>query len=63
MTTEEFEDQLRRDGYLEIKHRCIERAADTPAHRHDFDTPRRRATEFIRQAGWVLCESGDSLGG
>ena len=54
MTTEEFEDQLRRDGYLEIKHRCIERAADTPAHRHDFDT------RLLVQAGELTLVCGDA---
>ena len=38
MTMDEFEDCLRREGYLEIKHRWLERGEDTPPHCHDFDT-------------------------
>ena len=38
MPTDDFEEQLLRDGYLEIKHRCLERGVDTPPHSHDFDT-------------------------
>ncbi len=36
--TDEFEEQLRHDGYLDIKHRLVERGEDTQPHRHDFDT-------------------------
>ena len=36
--TNEFEAQLRRDGYLDIKHRLVERGEDTQPHHHDFDT-------------------------
>jgi mannose-6-phosphate isomerase-like protein (cupin superfamily) len=36
--TAEFEDQLKRDGYLDIKHRQVERGEDTMIHKHDFDT-------------------------
>ena len=28
--TDEFEEQLRHDGYLDIKHRLVERGEDTP---------------------------------
>lgn len=38
MTTDEFEQELRRDGYLDIKHRLVERGEDTQPHSHDFDT-------------------------
>lgn len=38
MTQDEFEEQLRRDGYLEIRHRFFERGVDTQPHAHDFDT-------------------------
>ena len=38
MTPEDFEHQLRRDGYLDIKHRFLERGADTQPHSHPFDT-------------------------
>ena len=38
MTKDEFEDQLRRDGYLDIKHRFFEQSEDTQPHCHDFDT-------------------------
>ena len=34
----EFEAQLRRDGYLDIKQRLLERGEDTQPHTHDFDT-------------------------
>lgn len=34
----EFEEQLQRDGYLDIKHRLLERGEDTQPHTHDFDT-------------------------
>lgn len=36
--TDEFEGQLLRDGYLDIKHRLVERGEDTQPHNHDFDT-------------------------
>ena len=36
--TDEFEEQLLRDGYLDIKHRLVERGEDTQPHNHDFDT-------------------------
>ena len=36
--TAEFEEQLKRDGYLDIKHRQIERGENTKTHKHDFDT-------------------------
>ena len=38
MTTDEFEQQLRRDGYLDIKCRAFERGEDTQPHTHEFDT-------------------------
>ena len=38
MSKDEFENQLRRDGYLEIKHRCFEGSVDSQTHCHDFDT-------------------------
>ncbi len=38
MSKDEFEQQLRRDGYLDIKHRHIERGVDSQPHCHDFDT-------------------------
>ena len=38
MDTSEFEAQLHRDGYLEIKHRLIDRGLDTRPHSHPFDT-------------------------
>ena len=34
----EFEEQLQRDGYLDIKHRLLECGDDTQPHTHDFDT-------------------------
>ena len=37
-TTDEFEEQLRRDGYLDIKRRLVERGEDTQPHTHAFDT-------------------------
>ena len=36
--TDEFEAQLRSDGYLDIKHRVVECGEDTQPHHHDFDT-------------------------
>ena len=36
--TREFEAQLRRDGYLDIKHRVFDRGVDTTPHSHPFDT-------------------------
>ena len=36
--TREFEAQLRRDGYLDIKHRMFDRGVDTTPHSHPFDT-------------------------
>ena len=36
--TLEFEAQLHRDGYLEIKTRLLDQGADTSLHRHLFDT-------------------------
>ena len=38
MKADEFEDQLRRDGYLDIKHRLVDQGQDTLPHSHDFDT-------------------------
>ena len=38
MTTEDFEDQLRRDGYLDIRQRFLERGVDTQPHSHPFET-------------------------
>lgn len=38
MDTREFEAQLRRDGYLDIKHKWIEPAVATHNHSHLFDT-------------------------
>ena len=38
MTPDAFENQLRHDGYLEIKHRFVERGEDTHPHHPDFDT-------------------------
>ena len=36
--TAEFEQQLRRDGYLDIKHRLLDCGENTQPHTHDFDT-------------------------
>lgn len=36
--TDEFEEQLLRDGYLDVKHRLLECGEDTQPHNHDFDT-------------------------
>ena len=36
--TLEFEAQLRRDGYLDIKTRLFDRGVDTRPHSHPFDT-------------------------
>ena len=38
MTKDEFENLLRRDGYLDVKHRYLEGSADSQPHCHDFDT-------------------------
>ena len=38
INTDKFEEQLLRDGYLDIKHRLVERGEDTQPHNHDFDT-------------------------
>ena len=38
MDTREFEAQLRRDGYLEIKNKSIEPYFETTLHSHAFDT-------------------------
>jgi quercetin dioxygenase-like cupin family protein len=38
MDTQAFEAQLRRDGYLEVRHRSMERGVDTTPHSHPFDT-------------------------
>ena len=38
MDTREFEAQLRRDGYLEIKNKSIEPHFETTPHCHAFDT-------------------------
>ena len=54
MTTDEFEDQLRRDGYLEIKHRFFERGDDTQPHCHDFDT------RLLVQEGELTVVCGDA---
>ena len=53
MTTDEFEDQLRRDGYLDIKHRLLERGEDTQPHCHDFDT------RLLVQEGEMTVVRGD----
>ena len=36
--TQEFEAQLHRDGYLDIKRRVFDRGVDTQPHSHPFDT-------------------------
>lgn len=54
MTPDQFEDQLRRDGYLEIKHRCLERGEDTLPHSHDFDT------RLLVQQGELTLVCGDA---
>lgn len=54
ITADEFEDQLRRDGYLEIKHRFLERGVDTQPHCHDFDT------RLMVQEGELTLLCGDS---
>ena len=38
MDTREFEAQLRRDGYLEIKSKTLDPAIGTSPHSHSFDT-------------------------
>ena len=38
MDTHEFEAQLRRDGYLDIKTKSLDRAISTGPHTHPFDT-------------------------
>ena len=38
MDTREFEAQLRRDGYLDIKSKTIDPAISTRPHTHPFDT-------------------------
>lgn len=38
MTPDDFETQLRRDGFLDIRYRNLERGHDTQPHQHDFDT-------------------------
>ena len=38
MDTHEFEAQLRRDGYLDIKTKSLDPAIDTRPHSHPFDT-------------------------
>lgn len=38
MTPDEFEIQLKRDGYLDIRHRDLIGGHDTVPHQHDFDT-------------------------
>ena len=38
MDTREFEAQLRRDGYLEIKTKSIDPGLQTSNHKHEFDT-------------------------
>ena len=38
MDTREFEAQLRRDGYLDIKTKTLEPAIATRPHSHPFDT-------------------------
>lgn len=37
--TDDFESGLLRDGYLDIRHRSIERGVDTTPYTHAFDTP------------------------
>ncbi len=54
MTTDEFESQLRRDGYLEIKHRFLDQGIDTQAHCHDFDT------RLLVQQGELTLVCGDT---
>ena len=36
--SDQFEQQLLHDGYLDIKHRQCERGEDTQPHTHAFDT-------------------------
>ena len=54
MTTDEFEEQLRRDGYLDIRRRFLERGVDTQPHCHDFDT------RLLIQEGELTVVCGDS---
>jgi len=35
---DDFESGLLRDGYLDIRHRSLERGVDTTPHTHTFDT-------------------------
>ena len=35
---DDFESGLLRDGYLDIRHRSLERGVDTTPHTHAFDT-------------------------
>lgn len=55
MTLEEFEAQLQRDGYLEVKHRSIEQGQDTRPHCHDFDT------RLLVQEGELTIVCGDDV--
>ena len=54
MTKDEFEQQLRRDGYLDIKHRHIEHGVNSQPHCHDFDT------RLMIEAGELTIVSADA---